>query len=94
MPVQLPETPETFHCCLATGEHVYERFLASRDKCTHSVLLHPVSCLATRASTFGRPPDSGALQVKLCGDEWPREPGLTQHGVPTRPRYGPDDKIC
>ena len=42
VPVALPETVESYHCCQSEGEELYQRFLMSTDICTHSVLLHPV----------------------------------------------------
>ena len=42
MPVALPHYEDSFHCCMADGENIYESFLNSTSTCTHSILLHPV----------------------------------------------------
>lgn len=42
VPVALPSHEDSYHCCMASGEEIYERFLKSTTTCTHSILLHPV----------------------------------------------------
>ena len=42
MPIALPYQRDSYHCCQADGEVIYERFLNSTSTCTHSILLHPV----------------------------------------------------
>ena len=38
----LPMIGDSYHCCQAEGEEIYQRFLMSTDTCTHNILLHPV----------------------------------------------------
>lgn len=87
VPVALPEAEGSFHCCLAAGEEIYERFLQSRDVCTHSILLHPVRLVPAVLSLLQEQEAKSlsAAQVKLCSDSWPREPNITRHGIPSRP---------
>ena len=95
VPVLLPETETSFHCCLADGQEIYERFLRSQDMCTHSTLLHPVRLLSACPLQLECVlHHTEYVQVKLCSDEWPREPGITPHGIPSRPTYGERDKLC
>ena len=97
VPVALPETVNTFQCCKAEAQEIYERFLQSEDVCTHSILLLPVRHLLGEnmlLSWLLRVYLSLALQVKLCSDTWPLEPNITHHGRPTGELYGERNKLC
>ena len=88
VPVALPEEGDSYHCCQAAGEDIYERFLNSSNICTHSVLLHPVR-------TFSPFHDVSLLCFAMVSSELPSTEMvciLVLHSCEAATK--PDDSLC